>query len=510
MADSRSWWLVENTLLLIAGTLAISIPIGTVLAVALFRTDLYFRRAAVAILSLLLVIPLFLQAAAWQAGFGASGWFTLLTASPYQAGLLEGWRGAIWVHAVAAIPWVTMIVGASVRLVETELEEMALLDGSPWQVFRRVTFRQALPAIGLSAVWVAIGVATEMTVTDLFQTGATRLRTYAEEIYTQFALGTDPGPPPTALVGVAVTGCLVLLAVLVCNAVGRWRPQLSPRPPLVYRLGRWRGLASGLMAAAVLAMVGIPIVSLIYKAGVTLTPAGNDVSRGWSLMRCAELVAESPVRYDRELSWSLLIAAVAACCAMAVAVPLGWLARRGPWGGLPALILAVATLSVPGPLVGLALIAVFDWPSLPALNVLYDRSLVVVSSAQAIRAFPVAMFIVWHALRSVPNELLDAAALDGAGSWTRFWRIAFPLRWPALAAAWLAAFVVAIGELSATIMVTPPGVDTLGTRVAQMLHFNIQNELAALSMFLFLAGGILLAILFGIARIAGRLWPVRS
>jgi iron(III) transport system permease protein len=257
-------------------------------------------------------------------------------------------------------------------------------------------------------------------------------------------------------------------------------------------------------------MVGIPIVSLIYKAGVTLTPAGNDVSRGWSLMRCAELVAESPVRYDRELSWSLLIAAVAGCGAMAVAVPLCWLARRGPWGGLPGLILAVAALSVPGPLVGLALIAAFDWPSLPALNVLYDRSIVVVSSAQAIRAFPVATFIVWHALRSVPNELLESAALDGAGSWARFWRIVFPLRWRALGVAWLAAFVVAIGELSATIMVTPPGVDTLGTRVAQMLHFNIQNELAALSLLLFLAGGILAAILFGIARIAGRLWPVRS
>jgi hypothetical protein len=37
-----------------------------------------------------------------------------------------------------------------------------------------------------------------------------------------------------------------------------------------------------------------------------------------------------------------------------------------------------------------------------------------------------------------------------------------------------------------------------------MLHFNIQNELAALSLFLFLAGGILLAIFFGIVRIAGR------
>ena len=509
MIDARSWSLIENTLFLVAGTLAISLPIGTALGVALFRTDLPLRRAAIVLLGMLIVVPLYVQATAWQAGFRASGWLTLLAAAPYQTGLLEGWAGAIWVHAMAAIPWVTLIVGSSLCFTQPELEELALLDGSAWQTLTRVTLRQALPAIGLAAVWVAITVATEMTVTDLFQTGATRLRTFAEEIYTQFALATEPGPPPTALVGSLLTGALTLLAVLLCLAAGGWRPQLSERPPLVYCWGHWRGFASALVCGFVILMFGVPLASLIYKAGIVTTPIENEFVRSWSLARSWTLLTATPERYGREIEWSLLVAAAAACGALAVSIPLGLLARRGRGWGAPALLIAVAAIATPGPLISLTLIALFNHPSLPALNALYDRSIAVVSAAQAVRALPVTMLIVWHSLRSIPQELLDAASIDGAGRWTRFWRVILPLRWPAFGLAWLAAFIVAIGDFSST-MVAPPGVDTLSARVAQMLHFNIQNELAGLCLFLMLAAAIIASLAFVLARLASRRSLARS
>ena len=74
-------------------------------------------------------------------------------------------------HGMAAIPWVVLIVGTAVRFVEPELEEAALLDCSAWRVLRHVTLRRrVLPAIGVASVWIAVSVATEMTVTDIFQT----------------------------------------------------------------------------------------------------------------------------------------------------------------------------------------------------------------------------------------------------------------------------------------------------------------------------------------------------
>ena len=125
-----------------------------------------------------------------------------------------------------------------------------------------------------------------------------------------------------------------------------------------------------------------------------------------------------------------------------------------------------------------------DGPGANVLHYLYDRTVFVTAIGQAMHAFPVGMLIVWHGLNTVPRELLEAAAVDGASGWQRFWRVVLPLRWPAIGLAWLAAFLLAVGELSATILVVPPGVWTLGTRIAHLLHFNTQNEWAGLSLFL--------------------------
>ena len=145
LSDHRTWSLVENTLLLVAGTLAISLPAGTALAVLLFRTDAPARRTVVVLLGIMLVVPLYLQAAAWEAGFGPSGWFTALTGNPYELPWLSGWWVQCGSSALAAIPWIVLIVGVAVRWVEPELEEATLLDASGWQVLLRVTLRTRAP-----------------------------------------------------------------------------------------------------------------------------------------------------------------------------------------------------------------------------------------------------------------------------------------------------------------------------------------------------------------------------
>ena len=180
---------------------------------------------------------------------------------------------------------------------------------------------------------------------------------------------------------------------------------------------------------------------------------------------------------------------------LVAALPIAWLARRrdalGLVGRIAAISLAAAALAMPGPLLGIGLISIFNHPNAGFLNALYDYTIVVPAIAQAIRAFPLGMLIVWHALNTMPGDLLEAAELDGAGVWTRLVRIVLPLRWPALAFAWLAAFVVAIGELSATILVVPAGVATLGVRISQLLHFNNQDKLAGLCLILMAAAAML-------------------
>ena len=72
--------------------------------------------------------PLYLQAAAWQAGFGTEGWQTALEAGGLQSPWLDGWRGAIGVHGCGGIPWVALFVAIAARVISTDLEESAALD----------------------------------------------------------------------------------------------------------------------------------------------------------------------------------------------------------------------------------------------------------------------------------------------------------------------------------------------------------------------------------------------
>src|SRR5262249_31914779 len=149
---------------------AVSIPIGAVLAFLLVRTDLPGRCLFACLLGGMLLMPLYLQAASWQAGFGLDGWYSL--SSGGQAWLM-GWRGALWVHILASLPWVTLIIGLGLRFAEPELEEQVLLDGTVLQVLLGVTFPRAALSLVAAILWVSVWTAGEMTVTDLFQ-----VRTY--------------------------------------------------------------------------------------------------------------------------------------------------------------------------------------------------------------------------------------------------------------------------------------------------------------------------------------------
>ena len=86
-----------------AGACAIALPLGVVLAVLLFKTDVPGRRAATLLVVGMLFVPLYLVTGAWDAGFGVQGWHTLTTnphllhralARRLAGGDLDSWSGS--------------------------------------------------------------------------------------------------------------------------------------------------------------------------------------------------------------------------------------------------------------------------------------------------------------------------------------------------------------------------------------------------------------------------------
>jgi iron(III) transport system permease protein len=477
-SDARSRLLATNSLLLAAGTGALALPWGTALAALLTRTDMPGRKLAMILVGAMLFVPLYLQSAGWQAGLGLGGWYAWVREAAMAEPLLSGWRGAIWIHGVAALPWVTGIVALGMITVASEYEELALLDGSPRQVFWHATLRHAWASVGVAALWILVTTAGEMTVTDIFQ-----LRTYAEEIYTGFALGDDlQSAPLTVLPGAIIIAWLTIAALIVCLHVLPPQTLAQMRPLRLYELGRWRWVAMLFVAATLLVLVGIPLKSLICQAGVAMDGSGDGSWPAWSFGHFIRTFASSPLKHAEEFGWTVLTGVLAASVTTAIAVALAWPARLGGLRAAPLLVIIAICLAMPGPLVGIGLIKALSWPGASVLQLLRDRTIFAPCAAQVIRSLPLTALVVWQALRTVPRETIEMAIIDGAGPWSRLIRVALPQRLPALAAAWLIALAIAMGDVAGTAsdMVTPPGVDLLSRRIAGMLHGSVYDQIAGI------------------------------
>ena len=483
-SSDRLTGIVVNTALLIFATTAITLPLGTLLAVALVKTDLPGRRLVGAVLFATLFVPLYVQAAGWEAAAGIQGVFSGLT--PRRT-WLEGMPAAVWIHSIHALAWVTGIVVIGLAYVAPELEEDAALSATGPQLFRHVTLPAVLPAIAAAAVWLAVTLAGEMTVTDLYQ-----IRTYAEEVYTGFALG--GGLADTT--GVVLTA-LVPFAVFVA-AVGAkiGRRPLTPTPPVrprwVFRItGRSRVIASGGLVVVAIVLL-LPLVGLIHKAGWRAVRAGDDWQRGWQLVKFMRVASQAPGEFTRELANTLTAAALATTVALIVAVPLVWLGIRATprrqwlarvgrgvsWG-------TVALWALPGPVIGVLVIVTLNRPEVPGFVYLYDRTLAAPVLALLTRILPLVVVIVWAGVRTIPTTTIEAAELAGAGWWTQLLRIAVPQRRLTLAIAWLVGLAAASGELAAASLVIPPGRELVSTHILNLLHYGVEDRVAGLAVLLY-------------------------
>jgi iron(III) transport system permease protein len=397
-----------------------------------------------------------------------------------------------------------LIVGLGLLLIEPAEEDAALLEGSLATVLCRVTLPRACPSIVVAAVWILVMTGTDMTVTDLYQ-----IRTFAEEIYLDVPdmgrISSLEPLRPTVLTQVIFVSCWTVLALVLTSKLAppEHIPSYSTRR--VYRLGVGRWVALAFVAMTLVVLIGVPLGNLIYKAGLTVEQMGAERVRHWSVGAIAEILLDSPGRFAEEYKWSFVISALAAVAAVVVAASLAWLARRGTWRALPALVTSAVCLGVPGPTIGLSVIWLLHRESSPVLSYLYDYSIFAPWLAMLIKCLPITIFVSWYALRTVSDEVVEAAASEGANWFVQFWRIGVLQHRLTLAGAALAAFVIAFGDLAASILVIPPGVSTIPVRVFGLLHSGVDDQVAGIC--LTILGGFALLACFLFAAVKTRKRP---
>ncbi|AZD52462.1 iron ABC transporter permease [Pseudomonas chlororaphis] len=417
--------LLRNTLLLLIGVTITCAIVGLSLAWLLERSDLPGRRLWGVILCLPFAVPAFVSSFTWVS----------LSAS------FEGLGGAILVMSLSKYPLVFLPVAATLRNLDPSLEESArTLGQNRWGVFFRITLPLLWPSLLAGSLLIALHMLVEFGALSIIG-----LQTFTTAIYQQFELEFS-NANAAMLSAVLLVLCLALLW-LELRVRGKGRHvrtgQGAARHAEQARLGKWA--IGGQLYCALLTLIGsgIPLGMLAYWLAVGSSAAFPVAAIGEALLS----------------SLALSLGGAALCLVLAVPVGLLVVRHKGRlalWAErLPYLLHAL-----PGLVIALTLVF-FALHYVPAL---YQTSALLLI-AYALLFLPLAQAPIRTALNKAAPQLEEAARTLGASSFTAFCRVTLPIIFPALGAAFALVFLDAMKELTATLLLSPTGLNTLATEV---------------------------------------------
>lgn len=463
LRDARRWLvLLGNTGVVTGVALVVSLGLGTVLGMLVGRTDLPARRGLLAALLLAACVPVYISAVALFAWVPAR----LISDSALICGMLYG---------AAYTPLAALILVFAFQGVDRDLEEHALLHANPASVLRHVTVPHAAWGYVAAATLVLLLTATDFTLTDLLG-----VRTFAEEVYTQFMLDRrHAGPVLTAVPVLAALGIALFVVQRQFRLLGEQATEHAGAAPRIFALGRRRAP----LGFACCLVVTFGVVFSIGRLCTYLTPV-NELAKPAAAMQ-------------REVWITLVLAAAAALLIVVPAAGLAWTLARGRPGRWLVASALVLLLASPAPVIGISLIRLLNRPGLTGW--LYDSPLVI-TLGYFVRFLPVGILLLIPGMRRIPREIEDTARVDGCGWLRTHWHIRRPALHGDLAVVGLVLLILCVGELGTTNLVAPPGCDTISKRAFQLLHSGVYRDLALLA--LLAIGAILLPWL-------GLLWFAR-
>jgi iron(III) transport system permease protein len=474
--------IIVNTLIVGIGATVVSVALGAALALMLARIATPGR----AVLSRLVILPLYitplLTAIAWSwLGSPRGGLVNLVCQRIFGiVGLvnLHTPGGVIFVSALSYVPLPFLLISAALLGMDPSLEESARVHGaSTLASFRRITVPLVLPAIlgsGLLVFVQAMGLFSVPAVLGMpagFHVAGT-------EIYR--LLNTYPPRVSQA----AAWGLLLLVAtaflVWVQSAVLRRRSYVTVtgkafRPQLL-NVGKARWLLTFIAWAYVIAAVILPAATLIWAALVSFITIDPHLMR-FDLRHFRYVLFEYPKTY-LALKNSLVLGAATASCVCAIGLAVSWVVVRTRGIMRPLLDqLSMFPLAMPSMVLALGLLwAYVGLKAIPLYGTIWILLLAYVT-----HYLPFGVRAGVGALQQVHAELEDAARMTGA-TWSKTLRwIVLPLTRPTLVATWTLVFILAMQEVSSSILLYTSRTMVLSVAVFDLWEAGNVNALAALS-----------------------------
>lgn len=434
LLDQRIPALLWQTLSLMIAVTLIAVLIGVSLAFLMIRTDIPFKKVLSWLVAVPLVIPPYVGAVAYILVFGPSGYLRHLV----DINIFSFW-GVAFVLAMFTYPYIYLLTMSGLKKLNHNFEEAAASLGmGASATFFKVTLPLLRPAIGAGAILVALYVLSDFGAVSMM-----RYVTFTAAIYFQRAGFDMASASVLSLVLVTLTLILLNLETMTKGKKNYIQTSNSYRPPHVMQLGRYKGLALLYVSAIVMLGVVIPVAILVR----------------WSVIGVMQGAINQ--RFIGFTWNSLWVATVAAIICMVLSMPMVYMKLRYP--SVMSRIMnrmAYTGYALPGIIIGLGFVSLFN-NHVPWLY----GTVVVVVLAIVVRFLPQALQAGESALSQIGRQMDEASRGLGYSPIKTLFKVILPNMLPGVFSGGALVFVSAIKELPITLMLRPPGFDTLAVRV---------------------------------------------
>lgn len=494
-----------------AAITSIAVSMLTVLLCALVGVPLAFlferysfpgRRVFATLAALPLVLPPLVGTVAFIFLCGESGIlarfiqrFFNLSSAPWS---LRGWGALLLFHTYTMYPFFYVLTGAGLQRIDAGLAEAARsLGASKLRVLSRVTLPQLTPSLIAAALLTFMTSMASFSAPLLF---GGNVRVLTLEIFN----AKQRGDASIALTETVLLAAISLIALIFFQRYEGTRRFVAAamkgatrrRAPLKTGKARLLAAAGGVVFSIMLAL---PIVTL---ALVSFSRDGSWTTQTlppiYTLANFQRLATDPDAR--SVFINSVLMAGIAALAALVWGLCVTALTATGKtkrWHRVVN-ILVLIPWALPGTVVAVSIAESYGQPNPLTGSFILVGTFWILPVVYFLRFMPLVVRAVQASLEQLDRALEEAASVLGANWWRRFWRVRLPLIAPGALAGTLLAFVIALGEYVASVLVFTPGNRPVSIAIASALRdFNLGTAAAF--------GVILIGIIAVAMIVAGKL-----
>ena len=480
-----------NSLALSLSVTGLSVIVALPLAFLRARFAPGWGKACDAAFLIPFLIPPYIGSLAWMQLLQRNG-FVEQTLGFNLAGFLYSFPGITTVMALHLFPLIYFTTSRAFAVIGSRYGDVARVFGArPLSIFWRIHLPMVLPALLSSGLIVFILTIEEFGTPEILGRRF-GFKVIVTAIHDKFSDWPIDLPGASAL-------CLILIAIAFLAY--RFHHRMSERfrttvdnQSIVPRAAALSGPALAGIAALFGAVIGAAV--LMPVASITISAFMNTLSGGlaWDNLGLKNLVGLFASGSDalRAFGTSLTLAALAAVLTVLIALVAAFTVVRMRSAGAAFLdFLSVLPNAIPGMAVAVGLILTWNlafWPITPY------NTVSILLLAYLCLMLPYPMRMITAALRQLPQSLDDAAYVSGAGELTTIARILAPLLAPVALAAGFIVFAVSTRELVSSLMLAPPGVETVATFVFRQFDQGSINVAMAMSLLAILVSGTIITL----------------